>query len=221
LTYDAVVNEDTFGMDEVYDTYAVGGVDLSATTDLTCATLLIMKPNDNTIYQLQKYFIPKEVMTRRVKEDKVPYDLWEKQGYVQACEGSTIKYSDITAWFVEMREVHQILPLWIGYDPWNAKYWVDDMENNGFNMCVVRQGFQTLSEPMKQMGGDLSDNLVNYNNNPVFKWCLINTSAKTDENNNIKPVKGVSQTLRIDGMVSSLCAFVMLSENKNDYLNMI
>ncbi len=91
----------------------------------------------------------------------------------------------------------------------------------GFNMVVVRQGAQTLSQPMKEMGADLCAKKINYGNNPVLKWNLTNVSIKVDENGNIRPIKGVSSRARIDGAVSLLIAYTVLFNNLQDYLNII
>lgn len=216
LTFDLVNNEETFEMDEIYDTYAIGGVDLSSTTDLTCATILILKNNKK--YVLQQYFIPSERLEFKINDDKIPYDKWEKRGLVTICEGAKVNYTDVTEWFLRMNDEYKISTLWIGYDPWNTQYWVDEMKANGFEMVEVRQGAKTMSNPMKQLEADLIEKKVNYNNNPILKWCLCNTSVKRDENDNIRPVKGQRQRARIDGTVSLIIAYCVLFEKLNDYL---
>lgn len=221
LTFDQVNNEDTFDIEEIRDCYAVGGADLSSTTDLSCATLLIMKPGSDKKYVLQQYFLPKDLLEQRVKEDKIPYDKWAKRELLTLCEGNKVNYSEVTAWFKRMYEGYGIMPLWIGYDPWNSQYWVQEMKDMGFNMVLVRQGAKTLSQPMKEMAADISAKRINYNNNPILKWCLTNTSVKRDDNDNIRPVKGKSQRQRIDGAVSLLIAYTVLFNNLQDYLNII
>jgi phage terminase large subunit-like protein len=116
-----------------------------------------------------------------------------------------------------MYQDYDIRPFWIGYDPWNSKYWVDEMKEQGFQMEQVRQGAITLSQPMKEMGADLAAKLINYNNNPVLKWCLTNTNVKRDENDNIRPIKGKNQRQRIDGAVSLLIAYTVLFNKMSDY----
>lgn len=216
LTFDIVNNEETYDMDNLYDTYAIGGVDLSSTTDLTCATLLIIKHNKK--YVLQQYFIPSERLEFKIKDDKIPYDKWEKRGLVTICEGAKVNYTDVTQWFLRMNEEYQISSLWVGYDPWNTQYWVEEMKEYGFEMVEVRQGAKTMSNPMKQLEADLIEKKVNYNNNPILKWCLCNTAVKRDENDNIRPVKGQKQRARIDGTVSLIIAYCVLFEKLNDYL---
>lgn len=216
VDFDTVNNEETYDMDSLYDTYAIGGVDLSSTTDLTCATLLIMKHNKK--YVLQQYFIPSERLEFKIKDDKIPYDKWKKRGLVTICDGAKVNYSDVTQWFLRMNDEYKISALWIGYDPWNTQYWVEEMKEYGFEMVEVRQGAKTMSNPMKQLEADLIEKNVNYNNNPVLKWCLCNTSVKRDENDNIRPVKGQKQRARIDGTVSLIIAYSVLFEKMNDYL---
>jgi phage terminase large subunit-like protein len=221
LPYEAINNTETFDMEEIRDCYAIGGCDLSATTDLTCATLLIMKPNSNKKYILQQYFIPGELLDLRVKDDKIPYDKWVDRGLVTACEGYRVKYSDVTAWYLKMLNEYGIRPLWIYYDRALAGYWVEEMQSYGFEMVKCAQGALTFNQPLRELEADLRGKLVNYNNNPVLKWCLTNTAIKHDENDMKRPIKGKSQRKRIDGMVSLLDAYVGLTEKMNDYMAMV
>lgn len=216
ITFDIANNEETYNLEDLFDTYAIGGVDLSSTTDLTCATLLIIKYGKK--YVLQQYFIPAERLEFKIKDDKIPYDKWEKRGLVTICEGAKVNYSDVTQWFLRMNEEYEISALWIGYDPWNTQYWVEEMKDYGFQMFEVRQGAKTMSNPMKQLEADLIEKRVNYNNNPILKWCLCNTAVKRDENDNIRPIKGQKQRQRIDGTVSLIIAYCVLYEKMQDYL---
>ncbi|MCM3492854.1 terminase large subunit [Paenibacillus lactis] len=217
LSFEEINCMDTFDIEEIQGCYAVGGADLSSTTDLTCATLLVMKEGSDKIYVLQMYFLPEDLVEMRVKEDKIPYDKWADRGLLRLCPGNKVQYSDVTAWFREMVDKYDIRPMWVGYDPWNSQYWIQEMIDYGFNMVQVRQGSQTLSQPMKEMGADLGAKRINYNNNPILKWCLTNTSVKTDDNDNIRPIKGKNQRQRIDGAVSLLIAYTVLFNNYSDY----
>ncbi|WP_227397334.1 terminase large subunit [Jeotgalibacillus aurantiacus] len=221
MPLEEIINPETFDMETVRGTYAIGGVDLSSTTDLTCATLLIMKDGDPTTYVLQQYFIPEEFAQQRKEEDEVPYDVWEERGLVTFCEGHNVNYTMVTEWFQKMMNDYDITPLWIGYDPWNAQYWVREMEDNGFQMEEVRQGARTMSQPMKILRSNLKAKQVNYNNHSILRWCLANTSIKEDDNENIRPVKGLSQKRRIDGAVALIIAYVILQNKYQDYMNMI
>ena len=221
LTFDQINNEETFDIEEFRGCYAIGGADLSSTTDLTCATLLMMKPGSEKKYVIQQYFLPEDLVEQRVKEDKIPYDKWAERGLLTLCPGNKVNYSDVTAWFMKMYQEYGIIPFWIGYDPWNSQYWIEEMKGMGFTMIEVRQGAKTLSQPMKEMGADLCAKKINYGNNPVLKWCLTNTNVKRDDNDNIRPIKGQSNRQRIDGAVSLLIAYTVLFNNLQDYLNII
>ena len=219
LTYEVIHNTATFSDNEIYDTYAIGGVDLSSTTDLTCATLIVVK--NGIRYVKQQYFIPTQKLEYKINDDKIPYDKWEKRGLVTLCDGAKIDYCDVTQWFLKMQDDLKINTLWVGYDPWNTQYWVEEMKNYGFEMYEVRQGAKTMSNPMKQLEADLMDKIVNYNNNPILEWCLLNTSVKRDDNDNIRPVKGQKQRARIDGAVSLIIAYCVMYEKYNDYMAIV
>lgn len=137
LTFDIANNEETYNIEDLFGTYAIGGVDLSSTTDLTCATLLIIKHGKK--YVIQQYFIASERLEFKIKDDKIPYDKWEKRGLVTICEGAKVNYNDVTQWFLKMHNEYDISALWIGYDPWNTQYWVEEMKQQGFEMVEVRQ----------------------------------------------------------------------------------
>ena len=218
MDYEIINNEAYFDIEELRGSYAVGGADLSSTTDLTCATLLIDK--NGSKYSIQQYFIPSERLEEKIVEDKVPYSLWVEQGLLTLCDGARVNYEDVTKWFVKMRDEFEIYPLWVGFDNWNANYWVEEMKNNSFTMEDVIQGAKTMSSPMKDMKADLQENKINYNNNPILKWCLSNTVIKVDDNENIRPIKGKNQRQRIDGTVSLIDAYVIYNRHKEDYINM-
>lgn len=129
-------------------------------------------------------------------------------------------YNKVTEWYLKIRDDFKVYTYYVGYDPWNANYWIDQMKEIGFDMIQVRQGAQTMSNPMKQLEADLIDKKVIYNNNPVLKWCLLNTSVFRDVNDNIRPIKGQKQRARIDGAVSLIIAYCVLFEKYNDYINL-
>lgn len=219
LSFEEINNTATFELSDVENTYAIGGCDLSATTDLTAATLLIRKPKDETIYVLQQYFLPESRI--EYLEDKntneAPYRLWADRGLLTVCSGNRVNYSDVTAWFTKMRDEHRIDPYKIGYDRALAGYWVEEMKNNGFVMEQVAQGAFTWSQPMREMGAALGGHIVNYNNNPVLKWCLSNTAVQKSGLNNIVPKK-ITDKRRIDGAVSLLNAWVVYVRDYDDYM---
>jgi len=217
LTFDDINNTETFDINRFRGWYAIGGADLSITTDLTCSTLLFADKAGKK-YVEQMYFLPKDNFEQRVRDEKIPYDKWLESGLLRLCEGNSINYHDVTQWFLEMVEKHEISVAWVYYDSYSARYWVEEMESYGFKMIRCIQGSKTLSLPMQQLGADLQKKLVNYNNNPLLKWCLTNTGVQTDRNGNIVPIKATSAKYRIDGLASLLDAYVGLCEHLNEYL---
>lgn len=196
---------------------------MSATTDLTAAKVLFKVPEDEHIYVMSMYWMPEDLVEKRVTEDKVPYDMWIERGYVRTCPGNKISYRDVKAWFVEIQEEYDIYLYLIGYDSWSAVYFVEDMQDyfGKASMVPVIQGKKTLSQPMKALGADLENNLIVYNNNPVDKWCLCNTAVDVDKNDNIQPIKTSNPRRRIDGTATLLDAYVVLQNNMNDYMSLI
>lgn len=219
LSFDAINNEKTFDLSRFRGCWAIGGADLSITTDLTCATLLMIDKATEERFVTQMYWLPHDSFQERVQQDKIPYDKWYERGLLRLCRGNTINYSDVTAWFLEMVNEHGITPAWIYYDSYSARYWVDEMQGHGFNMVRCIQGAKTLSLPMQMMGADLTAKKINYNNHPILKWCLTNTGIQTDRNGNIVPVKAQAAKQRIDGAASLLDAYVGLYEHYNEFLN--
>ena len=226
LRWEELNNEETF--DISFD-YCIGGFDAADTTDLNSAKAIMMRPGDDKIYVKSMYWIPQAVIDEQRKHgnrrerDSVPYELWIEQGYLRTCEGNKCDKKIFLEWFKELREQEDLFTMYIGYDPWH----IDDSLLREFkaefgkkSMIPVRQGVFTLSQPMKDLRADFDAHKIIYNNNPIDKWCLYNTKVKTDINGNIQPVKSNDRTQRIDGTVSLLCAYKVLQDNKNDYINM-
>lgn len=222
LPYESIINEQTYDMEYISHSYAIGGCDLSATTDLTCATLLIRKPNDDNVYVLQQYFIPESKIDKveQTQSKEAPYKLWSEQGWVTICNGAQVDYSKVTEWFVDMVRKYDIRPLWVCYDRALSGYWVPEMESYGFEMQKEAQGPFNWSQSMKLMGAAFEEHIVIYNNNPVLRWCLANTAVKTlnsDGIATIQPVK-IQQHRRIDGTVSLLNAWVGYVKHYDDFM---
>lgn len=216
LTFEDLNNEELYS--DWKDTYCIGGCDLSSTTDLTCATLLGVKNKKIRIKQM--YWIPTNLLEKKVIDDKIPYDKWLKNGWLRLSGDSKIDYHDVTKWFLEQVQEFDLRPLWIGYDSWNAQFWCDEMKQYGFQMVEVRQGYKTESAPLKQMKADLMDKKINYNNNPILKWNLSNVVVKMDDNENIMLSKEKSRQ-RIDGAASLMDAYVIYVNKQQEYLNYI
>lgn len=223
LTFEQANNTAVYDIRELKPRYGIGGVDLSSTTDLTAAKVLFKVPNDEHIYVMSMYWMPEDLVEKRIQEDKIPYDVWIEKGYVRTCPGNKISYRDVKAWFVEVQEEYDTYLNLIGYDSWSAVYFVEDMQDyfGKASMVPVIQGKKTLSQPMKALGADLENNLIIYNNNPVDRWCLCNTAVDVDKNDNIQPIKTSKPRRRIDGTAALLDAYVVLQNNMNDYMSLI
>lgn len=226
LRYEDLNNEESF--DIVFD-YAIGGFDAADTTDLNSAKAIFMRPDDDKIYVKSMYWIPQSVIDEqnrrgdRRERDNVPYSLWIEQGHLRTCPGNKCDKRIFLEWFKELRETDDIYTMFIGYDPWH----IDDTLLREFqaefgknSMIPIRQGVITLSQPMKDLAADFKAHRIIYNNNPIDKWCFINTKAKADINGNIQPVKNLDPRNRIDGTISLLCAYKVLQDKKGQYINM-
>lgn len=222
LSFDEIENTATFDPEILRNCYAIGGADLSATTDLSCASLIVRRPKDDTVYVLQHYFIPEkrvEIVEADGKTKEAPYRTWEKRGLITICPGNVVDFHEVTRWFVRMYEEYEIRPLWICYDRALAGYWVQEMEDY-FDMERTPQGAYTWSQPMKEMGAAFAAHKVNYNNNPMLKWNLSNTRAKSKNADGIETIepKKISEKMRIDGTVSLLNAWVGYVKHYEDFM---
>lgn len=223
LTFEQISNPSTFDIKELKPRYGIGGADLSSTTDLTCATILFKVPDDEQIYVQQMYFLPEDLLEKRVQEDKIPYDIWRDLGLLRTTPGNKVHYKYVTEWFLEMQNEYDIYIYSGGYDSWSATYWIEEMKDTFGKETwePVIQGKKTLSGPMKNLGADLEKKLINYNNNPILKWCLTNTAVDIDKNDNIQPMKTSNSRRRIDGLASLLNAYVQYERVKEGYESVI
>lgn len=214
------------------DRYAVGGVDLAETTDLCCATALI--PLDGKLKLIQKYFIASARLAYNSKQDKMSYEMFTSTNakemvckeLLQICDGSMVKKSDVTQWYVELAEKYNIIFWKIGYDRWQGGDWVDDMEQNGFPKekdgygvtFPVAMGAKSLSLPMKESKALFEDCLIQFDrHNGLFRWCCSNTAATiSPRNNEIQPDKSRSKA-RIDGYVSFLISYIAYQKEKEHF----
>lgn len=226
MRYEELNNEEKF---DIRFDYAIGGFDAADSVDLNAAKAICMRPGDNRIYVRQMYWIPEAViekyenMGNRRGRDSAPYSLWVQQGIMRTCPGAKCPKSIFLEWFKELRDEEDLYIYAIGYDPWH----IDDNTLEQFkqefgrnSMIPIRQGTKTLSQPMKDLKAEFAEGNIVYNNNPIDKWCLINTEVKTDINGNIQPVKSQDQTQRIDGTIALLCAYKVLQDKKDIYIGL-
>lgn len=179
----------------------IAGIDLSTTTDLSAVVLLF--PVDGSFYVLPFFFMPKENMPRREKQDRVPFSTWVRGGYVTATEGNVVDYDFIRAKINELGKVYNIRE--IAIDRWNATQLSTQLMGDGFEVTLFGQGFASLSAPTKHLLGLILSGKLVHDNNPVLRWQAANVAAEQDAAGNVKPSKKKS-TERIDGIAALLNA---------------
>lgn len=223
LSFDELLNTEKFDIKTLKPRYGIVGTDLSQTTDLTCATVIFRVPNDKKIYTKQMYWLPEDVLEERASEDNIPYTMWRDQGLLRTSQGNKVFYRDILDWLEELQNLYDIYIFKGGYDSWSATYFVKDLESQygADTFEAVIQGKKTLSSPMTSLGADLKANKIIYNNNPILKWCMSNTTVDIDRNGNIQPDKGSNRRKRIDGLASLLDAYVIYEKYQDDYMTVI
>ena len=234
LTWEELNNEEITPEDAVFR-YGIGGMDAADSIDLNSAKVICRRrlsdgSLDKKIYVKSMYWLPQRVLDefegqgKRQGRDNVPYTIWRDKGFLRTVDSFKVDKRVMLDWFLEIQEDKDIYISWIGYDPWH----IDESLLNEFRdafgphcMIPVRQGVATLSQPMKDLRAELSENNIVYDNNPIDKWNLANTSVKVDVNGNIQPIKGLDQRKRIDGTLSLLDAYVVYVNNLTEYLSMI
>ena len=184
------------------DCYA--GLDLSSTGDITALVLIFPPRDEEEKYVLLPYFwIPEETIPRRVKANSVPYDIWEKQGYIMSTEGNVIHYDFIEKFIMDLSEKYHILE--IAVDRWNATQMIQNLEGEGFTIVPLGQGFSSMSAPTKEFYRLLMEGRIIHGGNPVLRWMAGNVVIDTDPAGNIKVTKAKSKE-KIDGIVAAIMA---------------
>lgn len=204
----------------------LGAVDLSETTDLTCAKILIMRSGDPTKYIHTMYFIPESKL-----EDSddwnagARYREWAKAGLLTITEGNDIDLSVVADWFYKLYKDYEI-KLWkCGYDQRFSKDWITRMDSYGWtkendDLILILQNAQTLSNALKLCEADLKHQLVNYNENKMDKWCLKNAGIKVDDHSQCLCVK-TERSKRIDGAVTLIILYEMYRRYRTEYKQII
>jgi phage terminase large subunit-like protein len=185
------------------------GLDLSTTTDLT-AFVLAFPMDGGKIGLLPHFWVPEEGMRRRSRKDRVPYEVWHKQGWLKATPGETVDYEYVIAEIQELSKRYNIRE--INFDRWGAPNVRIQLENSGLTMLEFGQGFASMSPPSKELEKLVLDGRLDHGNHPVLNWCAANVVAELDAAGNIKPSKKKS-TERIDGIVAAVMALGGLVAN--------
>ena len=181
-----------------------GGLDLSSTGDITAFALMFPPRNEEEKYILLPFFwVPEETIPQRVKANSVPYDVWERQGYLMSTEGNVIHYDFIEKFIEELGEKYHILE--IAFDRWGATQMVQDLEGMGFTVVPFGQGYSSMSAPTKEFHKILMEGNMVHGGHPVLRWMAGNVVIDTDPAGNIKVTKARSKE-KIDGIVAAIMA---------------
>lgn len=229
---EAWLNLEDYNYQAVYDLedfrgcICLGAVDMSETTDLTCAKILLMKPNDNTKYIHTKYFIPERKLVD--SDDKgagAEYAEWAKAGYITISEGNDIDLALVADWFYQLYLEYDIRLWKCGYDQRFSKDWINKMEFYGWqkaneDLILILQNRETLSNAMKLCEADFTHRLINYNQNPVDMWNLKNTGIDVDSVGRCMAVKLEAQK-RIDGSVTLIILYEMYRRYRTEFKQML
>ena len=201
--------------DELEGRVCYGGLDLSSTTDIT-AFVLVFPPLDNEDkYIILPYFwIPEDNLTLRVNRDHVPYDVWERQGYLQTTEGNVVHYGFIEKFIEKLGERFNIRE--IAFDRWGAVQMVQNLEGMGFTVVPFGQGFKDMSPPTKELMKLVLEQKIAHGGHPVLRWNMDNIYIRTDPAGNIKADKEKS-TEKIDGAVATIMALDRAIRCGNDH----
>jgi phage terminase large subunit-like protein len=180
------------------------GVDLSTTTDISAVVALIEDPDDPDEFDvLPLFFVPAERILMRARRDRVPYDLWRDQGYIEATEGDVVDYDVVRKRISELGEVLQIME--IAIDRWNSTGLQTQLMGDGFTVVQFGQGFASMTAPTKELERMLLRRALRHGGHPVLRWMADNVAVNQDAAGNIKPDKAKS-TERIDGIVALVMA---------------
>jgi phage terminase large subunit-like protein len=190
--------------DELKGRVCYGGLDLSSTTDIT-AFVLVFPPQDeaDNYVVLPNFWIPEENVSLRVRRDHVPYDVWQKQGFLHTTEGNVVHYGYIEKFIETMGEQYNIRE--IAFDRWGAVQMVQNLGGMGFTVVPFGQGFKDMSPPTKELMKLTLEKKIAHDGQPVLRWMMDNIFIKSDPAGNIKPDKEKS-TEKIDGVVATIMA---------------
>jgi phage terminase large subunit-like protein len=215
LSWGELNNDATYDISKVHGKYFIGGVDLSRINDLTVATA--MWEYEDRLYVKQMAFTPRDTFEEKCIQDKVPYRQWMERDLIRFSGATNINSDDIIDWFKEIRDIYDIYPYKFMYDPWSSDELIKDgIQEFGDIWEKVQQTYAGLSIPTMRLGEALIKNQINYDNNPLTKWCLSNTIIVHDQMNNLRPDKTFAAK-RIDATMSMLFAYKGYIDHIDEY----
>jgi phage terminase large subunit-like protein len=182
----------------------IAALDLSEVSDITADVLLFPPtPEDKLWHILPFFWTPEGRVEEATKKDRIPYDSWVRDGFLHTTPGKVIRNEFVQAQLVTLRQKYQIVE--IGFDPWAARELALALEEDGFKVTPIRQGYVSLSEPMKKVMNLALEHQFEHYGNPILKWMVKNVKATQDPAGNIKPDKEQSRR-KIDGVVALIMA---------------
>lgn len=207
-----------FDLEDFRDSIALGGVDLAETTDLTCAKIMMLRPDDKTKYIHTMYFIPESKLeSADDKTEGARYEEWARDGLITICPGADVDLTMVADWFYNLFAEYGIRLYKCGYDVKFSKEFLKQMDFYGFDCEMVVQNKQVLSNPTKLVEAELQKQLINYNENPVDQWCLGNAALEIDNYGNVQAVKADNRAgRRIDGAVTLVILYEMYRRYRSD-----
>lgn len=217
----------TYDIEDLRGGFCLGHVDLAETTDLCCAKALVMKKDDKTKYIITQYFIPQSKLD--VENDDhnagARYKEWAQKGYITICEGNDIDLTIVADWFYKLQKEKGITLFKCGYDQKFAKDWLRRMEEYNWtrqygDVEMVLQNAQTLNNALLLVEADFKAQYINYNNNPVDRWCLQNSCLKVNDLRQALIVK-TEGAKKIDGSVTLVSLYEMFRRYRSDYKKLI
>lgn len=193
-------------LEDFRDCYAVGGIDLSQTTDLTAASVVIEK--GGVLYAFTQFFMPRGRVETLQATDGVPYDIFVKKGLITLSGDNYVDYHDVYAWFTGLVENYGIYILKIGYDRYMAKYLIEELKDYGFQTDDVHQG-ENLTPVIREFEGIIKDGNFKIADNNLLKTHFLNVALKHNmETRKFRPIK-IEQRAHIDGFVSVIDAMTV------------
>ena len=193
-------------LEDFRDSYAVGGIDLSQTRDLTACTIVIER--DGELYVFAKFFLPAEKIDEAIQRDGIPYNIYVERGLLQVSGDNYIDYHDCFNWFTALIEQYQIFPLQTGYDRYCAQYLVQDMKQYGFHMDDVYQG-ENIYPVILETEGLLEDGRIHIGDNDLLKMHLLNSAIKMSVERGRGRLVKINPSLHIDGAAALLDAMTV------------
>ena len=197
---------DALNMDDFRDCYAVCGIDLSQTRDLSAATAVIEK--DGKLYVFAHFWLPSEKIDEAEQRDGVPYNIFIQRGMLSPSGDNFIDYHDVYNWIVDLVEKYQIYPLQVGYDRYSARYLVEDLKTYGFHVDDVWQG-ENLYGVMMEFQGLLEDGKICIGDNDLLKAHLLNSAIKMSVERGRGKLIKLSPSLHIDGTAALIDAMTV------------